>query len=111
MRLLALMAALLSVLALTAEAYSAGRVQAPKMNVSVAVSKGVLISLPEPAKTVFVADPEIASFQVAGESRVLVFGRMPDWAGLGLYMAVALLVAWLGFAWFQKTRKGFADVL
>ncbi len=77
MRLLALMAALLSVLALTAEAYSAGRVQAPKMNVSVAVSKGVLISLPEPAKTVFVADPEIASFQVAGESRVLVFGRMP----------------------------------
>ena len=77
MRLLALMAALLSVLALTAEAYSAGRVQAPKMNVSVAVSKGVLISLPEPAKTVFVADPVIASFQVAGESRVLVFGRMP----------------------------------
>jgi lipopolysaccharide transport system permease protein len=24
---------------------------------------------------------------------------------------VAALIAWLGFAWFQKTRKGFADVL
>ena len=23
----------------------------------------------------------------------------------------ATLVAWLGFVWFQKTRKGFADVL
>jgi len=23
----------------------------------------------------------------------------------------ATLIAWLGFSWFQKTRKGFADVL
>jgi lipopolysaccharide transport system permease protein len=22
-----------------------------------------------------------------------------------------LLIAWLGFVWFQKTRRGFADVL
>ena len=27
------------------------------------------------------------------------------------YMGISTLVAWLGFAWFQKTRKGFADVL
>jgi lipopolysaccharide transport system permease protein len=27
------------------------------------------------------------------------------------YMLVSILVAWLGYAWFQKTRKGFANVL
>ena len=27
------------------------------------------------------------------------------------YLILGLLAAWLGFAWFQKTRKGFADVL
>ena len=32
---------------------------------------------------------------------------LPDWLGLVVYA----LVAWAGYAWFQKTRKGFADVL
>lgn len=31
--------------------------------------------------------------------------------GLLIYTLSAFLVAWLGFFWFQKTRKGFADVL
>jgi lipopolysaccharide transport system permease protein len=31
--------------------------------------------------------------------------------GLLIYTLSACLVAWLGFFWFQKTRKGFADVL
>ncbi len=30
------------------------------------------------------------------------------WLGMSFF---SLLVAWLGFAWFQKTRQGFADVL
>lgn len=42
---------------------------------------------------------------------LLLWGRLPAWEGLVLYYLVALLVAWLGFFWFQKTRKGFADVL
>ena len=42
---------------------------------------------------------------------VLIWGHSPDWTGLALYMLVSLGVAWAGFAWFQKTRKGFADVL
>lgn len=67
MRVLTLMAALLTTIIFGVEAQSAGRVQSPTTTVSVAVSKGVLISLPEAAKTVFVADPEVASFQVAGE--------------------------------------------
>lgn len=42
---------------------------------------------------------------------VLYWGRQPDFALLGIYMMISIVVAWAGFAWFQKTRKGFADVL
>lgn len=41
----------------------------------------------------------------------LIFGRVPE-AGPWLLMLLAgLLVAWAGFAWFQKSRVGFADVV
>ena len=42
---------------------------------------------------------------------VVLWGELPDWNGLGLYLVGAILIAWLSLAWFQKTRKGFADVL
>lgn len=46
------------------------------------------------------------------ESRnVLLFGRFPQWDSLGLAMLVALVIAAAGFWFFQKTRKGFADVI
>ena len=42
---------------------------------------------------------------------VLFSGHQPDWVGLGIYTAVAIVVAGAGFWWFQMTRKGFADVV
>lgn len=42
---------------------------------------------------------------------VLFWGKHPDFVLLGLYWLATAAVACLGFAWFQKTRKGFADVL
>jgi lipopolysaccharide transport system permease protein len=42
---------------------------------------------------------------------MLYWGQSPDFTLLGIYWAATSLIAWLGFAWFQKTRKGFADVL
>ena len=42
---------------------------------------------------------------------LLFFGRLPDWWTFGLSVAFCALVAWLGFVWFNKTRRGFADVL
>jgi lipopolysaccharide transport system permease protein len=49
---------------------------------------------------------------VIGQVReVLYWGHRPDFVVLGLQGAAMSVVAWLGFAWFQKTRKGFADVL
>jgi lipopolysaccharide transport system permease protein len=42
---------------------------------------------------------------------VLIWGRPPQINVLSIEIAVGALLAWAGFAWFQKTRKGFADVL
>lgn len=42
---------------------------------------------------------------------VLIWGKLPSWSGLCAVMLIGTLVAWLGLVWFQKTRKGFADVL
>lgn len=42
---------------------------------------------------------------------VLIQGSMPEWGAYLMRLAVSILIAWIGFAWFQKTRVGFADVL
>ena len=42
---------------------------------------------------------------------VVVWGRLPDWQALGLYALAACLFAWFSFNWFERSRKGFADVL
>jgi lipopolysaccharide transport system permease protein len=42
---------------------------------------------------------------------VLVFGQWPKFSQWGSWMVVSLIVMMLGYACFQKTRKGFADVL
>ncbi len=41
----------------------------------------------------------------------LLFGRAPDWGQFMPYLVFCLVVGWLGFALFQKTRQGFADVI
>lgn len=49
---------------------------------------------------------------VIEQSRAVLFaGTNPDWGGIALYTLVSVGIAYLGFAWFQKTRKGFADVV
>lgn len=42
---------------------------------------------------------------------VLFWGKSLNWMIFIAYFTAAAFIAWLGFAWFQKTRKGFADVL
>lgn len=51
------------------------------------------------------------SFIIEQTRAVVIWGKLPDFAGLGIYLAGAMVGAWFGYAWFQKTRKGFADVL
>lgn len=51
------------------------------------------------------------TFIIEEGRNVLIFGRPPNWAGWGLALVVSTLISAGGFWWFQKTRKGFADVL
>ena len=68
-----------------------------------------ITSLPERLRPWMLANP--LTFIIEQARAVLIWGQTPNWSGLLLYTAVSIMVAWLGFAWFQKTRKGFADVL
>lgn len=66
-------------------------------------------ALPEQVQLLLLLNP--LTFIIEQCRAVLVFGQLPDWSGLGIYTVVSLLVVWVGFWWFQSTRKGFADVL
>ena len=66
-------------------------------------------ALPEKFQTWLMLNP--LTFVIEQSRTVMIFGRLPDWTGLGIYTAASLAMAWAGYWWFQKTRKGFADVL
>jgi lipopolysaccharide transport system permease protein len=42
---------------------------------------------------------------------LLCWGILPGISLVLIYWLLSSVIAWMGFAWFQKTRKGFADVL
>jgi lipopolysaccharide transport system permease protein len=66
-------------------------------------------SLPQEYEHLLYLNPLTAVIEQARE--VLFWGRSPDFLLLAQYWGATALVAWVGFAWFQRTRKGFADVL
>lgn len=41
----------------------------------------------------------------------LFFGTPPEWPDFAWAFVASLLVSWLGYAWFMKTKPGFADVV
>ena len=51
------------------------------------------------------------TFVIESLRQVLYFGQLPELIPSIAYLSVSLLIGWLGFYWFQKTRRGFADVL
>lgn len=65
--------------------------------------------LPPPIRSLVMLNP--LTLIIEESRKVLLFGETPNWIGLAIYTLVAVAIAWLGFWWFQKTRKGFADVL
>lgn len=68
-----------------------------------------LSAMPEKYHPFILANP--LTFIIEQSREVLLFGHQPNWLGLAIYMLIAFTVAWFGYIWFQKTRKGFADVL
>lgn len=68
-----------------------------------------LAALPEGYRFWLALNP--LAFLIEAARKVLVFGELPDLGMWGVNLGLGALLAWGGFAWFQKTRKGFADVL
>jgi lipopolysaccharide transport system permease protein len=66
-------------------------------------------AVPERFRTFIMANP--LTFIIEQAREVLTWEHLPNWIGLGIYTLAATVVAWAGYAWFQKTRKGFVDVL
>ena len=66
-------------------------------------------ALPEKYHVFILVNP--LTFIIEQARQVLIFGQTPNWSGLVVYIAVSLIIVWVGYWWFQKTRKGFADVL
>ena len=68
-----------------------------------------ITALPPEMRPWLMANP--LTFIIEQMREVLIWGHLPNWLGLGAYTLAATVIAWAGYAWFQKTRKGFADVL
>lgn len=66
-------------------------------------------SLPEAYRPFMQLSPLTLVIEQARD--VMIWHKGIDWSSWALYLLRSAIVAWLGFAWFQKTRKGFADVL
>lgn len=68
-----------------------------------------VVALPEEFRPVMQASPLTLVVEQARD--VMIWGETPNWSAWSVYFLLSSIIAWLGFAWFQKTRKGFADVL
>lgn len=65
--------------------------------------------IPEAYRAFFYLNP--LTYGIEASRALLIFGELPNPEALGLYYLASAVTAILGFAWFQKTRRGFADVL
>lgn len=68
-----------------------------------------LHSVPERLQPLLYLNP--ITFIVEQIRNAAVWGTAINWTGLLVYLVIAYAIAWIGLSWFQKTRKGFADVL
>ncbi len=68
-----------------------------------------ITAIPQRLQWVFYLSP--INYVVEDMRRIVVWGQMPDWRWLLVGTLFGLVVAVLGYTWFEKTRGGFADVL
>ncbi len=82
------------------------------------VSSGLLFLSPVfyPASAVPVAirpllDLNPLTFVIEGVRGALIHGSIPSLESFAIYLLISFCVVSLGFAWFQKVRSGFGDVV
>lgn len=65
--------------------------------------------LPEAVRPAIMLNPLAPIIESMRE--LVFYGRLPNWGSYLLGVAASAAVAWLGYIWFVKTRRGFADVV
>jgi lipopolysaccharide transport system permease protein len=68
-----------------------------------------LQNLPQEIRRWFMLNP--LTFIIDQARAVAYWGQLPDWRGFGEYALGALAALYLGYAVFNKLKRGFADVL
>lgn len=66
-------------------------------------------NMPNSFKRLFLMNPMFTI--VSNYRRIFLDGKAVDFRALILLTAVSLVIFWMGYAWFYRTRKSFADVL
>jgi len=66
-------------------------------------------AMPEAIRAYLFLNP--LTFVIEQSRNILYAFAQPDWVGLGIYALIGLAVSRTGLYWFDKTRKGFADVI
>jgi|LNFM01.1.fsa_nt_gb lipopolysaccharide transport system permease protein len=68
-----------------------------------------LSSIPDSVRPFALMNP--VTLPIEEMRKALFLGIWPDAILLSFQFAIGLVIAWLGYMWFQQTRRGFADVL
>lgn len=68
-----------------------------------------LSAIPETLRPLALINP--LSLIIEEFRNTFVFGSWPNFKALFFYFIFSLFVAWIGYTIFQRTRKGFSDVL
>lgn len=66
-------------------------------------------AIPASFRRLFYLNP--LTFLMGEIRKVLIIGQQPAWGALGVFTLGMFVFASAGFWWFQRTRRGFADVL
>lgn len=66
-------------------------------------------SVPQKYQSIIMLNPLTPAIEMMRD--LLFWNNYPNFYFLLFYFLGTLIIAYLGFAWFQKTRKGFADVV
>ena len=65
--------------------------------------------VPESLRPILLLNP--LTVLVQSTRQVLIFGQWPNWPVLGIVTLYSMVLFQLGYFWFMKTKRGFADVL
>ena len=68
-----------------------------------------LSAIPEGFRRVVQSSP--LALEVEGARNALFWGQTPSIDAWLIFFVASWLVAWMGYVWFMKTKKGFADVV